>query len=404
MSMLAQVGYGKKNLIQDALGLQSITGAILSARSERLDSIGPFMSGVRQAYDHSVLLFDPQCYMQTMPDMDLGHIDEYPFFLPSLQTDSLLTPRQIMEWVRLTVDYQLELPVTYVLSPTEFVGSLASESLFTSLSLAAETLAHMEERGEDSSRVLVSLCLSHNVLTDRRNLNTLLNKLTGTPAGSAAGVYLVIDVDPDERELSIQEPYMDSHSLAALMRICYGLGHLNERVVHVAFAGYVGLLLQAVGAASTSAGWFTKERRFSQRDYRPRTISRQPNERYSSSKLMTSVLVSPNLTNYVQLLGPEEVITDARPGTPQPIASGQIASWPARTDCSHFWDDMTQRIALLEQQESVPDRLGVVELWLHQARDRWQKIRAQNSALAPEPRHIDTMLAAAQEFRNENSI
>jgi hypothetical protein len=365
-----------------------------------MDAIEPFMSSVRQVENQSILLFDPQCYMQTMPDVDLGHIDEYPFFLPSLQADSLLAPRQIMDWVKLTVDYQLGLPVTHVLSPTMFVTNLSSQPFFTSLSLAAETLAYLQERGEDSSRVLISLCLSHHAVTDTKNLNLLLNRVTGMPAGAAAGFYLVIDVDPDEHE-----PYMGSHSLAALLRICYGLGKLNERVVHVAFTGYLGLLLQAVGAASTSAGWFTKERRFSHKDYMPRTASRQPNERYSSSKLMTSILVSPNLLNYVQLLGPEEILTDTRSATLQPIVSGKIAPWSARTDCSHFWGDMTERLALLEQHDSVADRLSVVESWLHEARTRWGKIRSAGyPVIAGEPKHIDNMLAAAQEFRNENDV
>jgi hypothetical protein len=365
-----------------------------------MESIPQAVKEARAASSEAVILLDPQSYLQTLPRADLGHVEDYPFFLPSLQSDLLLTPRQKIEWVKATVDFQLGLDVTYVLSPTMYLPNLNSEPLFASVDLAAETLDYMRELGQDESRVLISLCLNYHALADTRSLNSLLNRLTGMTASAPVGFYIVVDANPD-----LEDPYVDRSSLAALLQVCYGLGTLNEHMVHVAFTGYLGLLLQAVGATSTSSGWYTKEKRFCQRDCLPREGGQAAVDRYSSSKLMASVLVSPDLLNYVRLLGPDEVLTGDPSVNQQPIVSDQIVvPWHVRMDCAHFWQDMTLNISLLDQLSSVPDRLNLVAQWLSQAKNRWETIRSKSLPFKVQTYGIDTMLGALDDFRVENEI
>ena len=151
----------------------------------------------------------------------------------------------IHRFVNDTLQWQSQLNVSAIVSPTVTISTFGSQWEQISWMLAQQTIA----AHDGSKPLLISLVVEENALRQRKAVDAWLNNLTKL---DVEGFYLVV-----LRGSDIYRQHFDPESLSSLLRICHSLSHVNEYRVVVGYTDMLTLLLHAVGVEATGAGWYT---------------------------------------------------------------------------------------------------------------------------------------------------
>jgi hypothetical protein len=396
--MFAQHGYGKTDKIQTGIQLGHISGVVLSPKDEDPARLVDYIEDLRRQFgDRIEILFDPQFYATTISAARDGHLPDYPYYQPGLTRAQFIAPAKIRRYVRDTISYEVGLDLDGMISPSVLITDFRDPWSQIALSLAQESLeAH--GRLQDPPPLYLSLILDENALRSRDALNEFLDIIT---AWDVDGFYVVVRRnDPNYPAL------FDEGTLTNLMYLTYVLVELNEFKVISGYSDIVGLLLHAVGARATCTGWFNGLRQFSFLRFLPAAAGRLPRPRYTSERLLNSILLIPELQTIHRVGRIGSVLS--RTAFDGPMASGSPAAvpWPLTKACLHHWEVLSRVARDITSAPSIGARLTALEDRIRRGIATYGSLDRLGVEFEPMtgPRHLGIWLQAITNLRAELGI
>lgn len=398
MHIYAQHGWGKSDKIEAGLRARHLSGVILSPRDEQPDRMEALVNDLRDEFGKEIrILFDPQFYATTVVPARDRFLPDYPYYEPGLARGRFIAQADIHRYVENTLAYQTTLGLDRVIAPSVLFADFRDPWSQIALSLAQEAIAVHAGLGS-APPLLLSLVIDESALRNRDALDEFLDLIT---AWDLAGVYLVVRCnDPSYPAL------FDDGPLANLVYLVYALGHVNGFEVVCGYSDLVGLLLHAVGVSATGTGWYNNLRQFSLARFQPPRPQRAARARYTSSALLNSILVVPELeaSDGVGLLG-QVLSNTSHDGV---MASGNPANspWPLNIACLHHWEVLDSVAQLVSSQGSVAQNLAVLEDRIRQAAATYTLLEGAGLVFEPStgPRNLALWRRAIASFRAEAGI
>ncbi len=388
MTILAQHGYAKSDKIEQGISNGSIQGVIMSPRDELPVNLTDFLSSIPNNIER---LVDPQFYAGTILGANVGKLQEYSHYTANL-TPASFSPAAIGQFVRDILDWQNNLNISAVVSPTVIVDALSNRWAQIAMMLAQETV----DQHSSNHPLLISLVIGEEALREVGLVDAWLDELTQL---NVDGFYLVVRRSSEE----YRQQY-DPDVLSSLLRICYSLAEVNEYRVFVGYSDIVTLLLHAVGVTGTGAGWYTNLRQFGLRRFLPATGGRQPRPRYTSRPLLNSIYTTElnviyNAGRIADVLS--DTNYDARfNGNQNP----ENVAWPQRDSALHHWSvlsEVTQTIT----GTTVGGRLNSVRDLIGQALALYAQIgQFLPFPIETGPTHLEQWLNALNRFRSDATV
>ena len=391
MTILVQHGWGKSDKIERGIANGSVRGVIVSPRDEKPDNLASFLSAIQDSYPDSERLADPQLYAGTIWPVRDGNLPKYAHYRPRL-TPVSFSPAGIRDLVTAALDWQYELDVSAVLSPTVMVDDFGSRWAQIAMMCAQETIAQFN----NGKPLLISLLVGEDALRQRVPVDDWLDNLTQLDVD---GFYLIV-----RRASEGYRQHFDPEVLASLLRVCYSLAELNQYRVYVGYTDMVTLMLHAVGVAGTGSGWFAGLRQFSWRRFQPVSGGRQPRPRYSSLALLNSIYITELDGIYSRghvsnvLSGTSFDVRFNRRTNPENVP------WPPDEAALHHWQVLAG-ISRVPTSPGIVDRLDSARDLIAQAHATYARI----GSLVPfttetGPTHLDQWLDALNRFRSDLGV
>ena len=386
MTILAQSGHGRANKLERGIQSGSIAGVIMSPLNETPAKLASFLSGLSAFRPNSERLVDPQNYVGTIPGAKDKKLQKYNHYKSNLVLASF-SPAVVRNIVRETLDWQRNLDVSAILTPTVMVDDLGGRWAQIAMMLAQESITE-SVKGES---LLISHVVSEDALRDMSSVDAWLDELTQL---NVAGFYLIV-----ARSIETYRQSYDPQVLAALLRVCYSLGELNQYRVYVGYTDMVTLLLHAVGVSGIAAGWYTNLRQFTKGRFEPVEGGNPARTRYSSRPLLNSIFMT-ELDGIYSGGYLSQVLSgtsyDARFNA---NTNPENVPWPRDQAALHHWEvlaDISQSI----QGTSIGDRLDSARNIIGHA----QAVYTHARTLVPfanetGPTHLDQWLEGLNRFR-----
>jgi len=365
MAILAQHGYGKSTKINEGLRRGIIEGVILSPQYEKPDNLRDYVMVLRNSYSDEMVMLDPQFYVAALDEpKNEGHLPEYPYYHSSITRRQLRSLRNITRFVQGTLDYQMQLSVSYMITPTLFFQGF-DDVFFQFAMQLTEGSVEYHSTIRDAPPLYISLVLGDDILKSQASTDELLNEVS---LYDATGFYIIIDFS-----VSTSDPTFSSEILANLMYLTYSLSELNEFDVVFGYTSFIGLLLHAVGATATACGWFRTSRQFSLSKFVPRAGGRQARPRYTSIPLLNSILINPELGGIADVGFLDQVLTGTSFDAvfrPNPAS----ATWPRQAMTLHHWQALRDVIEEICRQGDTRARISYMLSLIEAARSLYADI------------------------------
>lgn len=368
MTIFAQHGYGKTTKIEAAARRGAISGAILSPRDEAPDRLSSFVAALSSEFGPTFsIAVDPLFIGTTTQWGNDGRLPEYPYYESGLNLSHFLTTRNIRRHAEETLNYQYGLNVTSVISPTLVIESFDDQWSFVALSLANETIeAHL--RSGSNLPLWIALNINEAALLNIRALNSMLDTIT-TWQG-LAGFYLCVNA------AGSSTPGLQPAALTRLLYLVYVLAVENGFQIVVGYSDLVSFPLHAAGAYATASGWHNTLRGNPARRFgAPRTGGRRPKPKYTSSPLLNSISVVPELAA-IKRLGLLDQVLSGGAGDAVFMGSAPVTDdlWSEEAAILQQWDTMTTLIRSFGTITSVENRLQFVKQCISASRQLYQTL------------------------------
>ena len=391
MTILAQHGWGKTNKVERGLADGSIQGVIMSPRDETPANLATFLSEIRDNEPSAERLADPLFHVGAIGQVRPGMLIRYPHYRSNLVPTSFNTST-IGDFVRRTLDWQYELDVSAVVSPTVIVDNFGTRWEQIAMMMAQETT----NQHNDPRPLLISLVVEEAALRQPTYVDVWLDELTQL---NVDGFYLVV-----LRQSSDYRQQYDQEVLASLLRVCYSLGELNQYRIYLGYTDMVTLLLHAVGVHGTGSGWSSTLKQFTLRRFLPSTWGSQPRPRYSSRPLLNSIFIT-ELDGIYNGGGLTYVLSGTGYDTPFTGATNpENVLWPRDNAALHHWRVLAD-ISQAPSGATIGDRLDSARDLVTQARS----VYALTGAFVPftaatGSTHLDQWLDALNRFRSDMGV
>jgi hypothetical protein len=395
MTLYAQHGYQRGTKIEAGLAEGWLNGVILSPRDETRESLSAYVSQLRKRRGRQPeIMIDPQFYASSIPNPRLGHLDEYPYFRPGLTRTKLASAAEVKRVAADTLGFQSSLPLDYLISPSVFVNDLNDQDSQVALSLAAESIAFHASM-DSPPPLLVSIVIDEESLQDRSRLSDFLDIVS---LYEVEGFYVVVR----RRDPGYQAAF-DSRSLAGLLHLVYSLAETNDFAVVCGFTDLVGLMVDAAGAKATATGWFNSLRQFSLSRFQQSTGGRPARSRYTSSKLLNSILITPELDTVYERGRLDDVLSNTKYDGVFRQTNPANASWPAENSYLHHWGVVSSLGTSILSKKSTLEKVAELERLINAALGTYAILASSGIVfeVATGPRELRTWQEALAVFRAE---
>lgn len=333
MALYAQHGHGKSDKIDQALAEDDLQGVIFGARNEKPEKLRAYITKLQRDHADRTLLLDPQFYVSTMIPPNDRFLPEYPYYEAGRSATDFTRARRLAEYAKSTLDFQVDLGVDSLISPSICFDSFSDRWHQIALNLADASLEHHASL-RDPPPLLLSFVFSEKALSSHEDMLRFLDTVTQDDWGME-GFYLIVS-----RDESVYNQQFDTQRLTQLLYLVHVLGEINGLRVVCGYSDFVGILLRAVGAEAFATGWSQSLRQFHTKSFlRRRPGGAQPRGRYSSGPLLNSILLSEledvddgHLDNVLSGVLLDRLITDAS----SPLASG----WTRPISQQHHWQTL----------------------------------------------------------------
>lgn len=394
MPLLIQHGFGKSDKIDIAIEEQVISGAILAPRNEKPSKLEQTISQFREIDEDCEILIDPQFYISTIVPPNDGLLPEYDYY-KSGKTIIDFTSRRNRNYVRETIDRQIEFGVDGILSPTIMFDSFSDRWYQTAINLADESIGYHSEL-DDPPPLYLSFIIPEQALSSETDIDLFLDTVTQQD-WTMDGFYLTI-----AREERAYSQKFDADKLAKWLYVNYVLGELNGLRVICGYSDFVGIALRSVGADSFATGWWHSLRQFHKHSFKKtKGGGSQPRLRYSSGPLCNSILLSEleeiddigMLDSVLSGVPLDSLITEA--------ASFESSEWNRKSSENHHWQ-------VLDKFENklvgdVEDDVNFVIKRLKKARLLYRELLAEGVSFENNTNgdHIPQWIKALQSFQKQ---
>ncbi len=285
MALSAQHGHGKSDKLPAGLSDESIDGVVFAARNERPDKLVSCVSEIRAKTDDCELLLDPQYYVSTFSPPKERYLPDYDYYQTGLTATNLSSARRLANIATETLNYQRELGLDGLISPTILFDTFSDRWHQIALNMADASL-EAYSRFDDAPPLLLSFVFSEEALGSDEEVDRFLDAIT-QDGWNMDGFYFIVA----RRETAYSQRF-DAQFLSQLMYLTYALTEVNGLEVIHGYTDFVGIPLRAVGARTFATGWSQSLRRFHrQRFIQGRGGGQTPRVRYSSGPLMNSVFL-----------------------------------------------------------------------------------------------------------------
>jgi hypothetical protein len=398
MDIYAQHGYGKTDKIERGMNSGDLSGVILSPRDEDPDRLSDFVVSLRTSFEDNIkILFDPQFYATTIVPVSDGYLPGYRFYESGLTRAQFIAQRDIQSYVEKTLDYQVDLGLDRLISPSVLFYDFRDPWSQIALSLGQESIIFCEQirRAPD---LLISLVVDENALVNIEALNEFLDIIS---LWNVPGYYLLIRL----KDLNYPALF-EQNSITNLIYFVYVLAEINGFEVVCGYSDFVGLLLHAVGAKATAAGWSHTLRQFSLRRFIPSTGGRRALPRYTSAQLLNSILIVPELDAIYDVGLLDRVLSNTKYDDVMRSKNPANATWPSNTACLHHWQVLSGIAKEISSQGSVSQRLTFLEGIIQQGLATYRLLERAGVLFQATTgsRHLQVWLRAIQGFRQEAGI
>jgi len=281
MSLYAQHGHAKSDRLDLALAEGTIDGVILGARNEPIDKIAACVNSFKGKGE---VLFDPQFFISTFAPPNDRYLPDYPYYKGGLSSASFTGAKKLAAICEATIDFQLELGVDKLISPTIFCDGFETKWGQIALNLADTSLDY-HAGIKDAPPLLVNFLIAEQALTSKKNVEAFLDQIT---SWEMSGIYLVI-----AREDGTYSQGFEPQRFAHALYMNYVLGEINGFEVVNGFSDFCGFILRAVGSSSFASGWYQGLRQFNKKSFiKSKGGGQVPRLRYSSAPLLNSIFLS----------------------------------------------------------------------------------------------------------------
>ena len=328
MNLYAQHGWGKGDKLRLGIQQRHISGVILSPHDETPEALAAIAHEAAQSQQAPDVMMDPQVYVSLIQDANVGRLPQYPYYHSGLSIRDFTTPRNVQLFVREAIDFQRQLEVTHIISPTIIQDGFTDRSSQIALSLAQESVDYWDGIAGDRRPLLLSLVFSENSLSSPHQVADFLNTIT---LFEADGFYLVVD-----RNDAIYSQDFQSGRLTEFLKVIFSLARARFHIV-CGYSDFVGLVYAAAGAHTCATGWSQRLRRFNSARFVPTGWGRPPRDRYSSSPLLNSIFMT-ELDACQDAGRLNAVLSNTaydRPFDGRTYPSG--VSWSPQTGALHHW-------------------------------------------------------------------
>lgn len=387
--ILAQDGYGDASKIEQALQEKIIAGFILCPKNRSEARVTELIEKASEIEPGIVQLFDPEYQAAFVKGAtNLGKLPDYDYF--EFPLGYTLRPKQYEEINKKTLDYQKEIGVDRLITPSPIVEDYEGISSYSSKMFAWDA---QESQAEDIPNMLVSVLLSEAILSNTDAIDGLLNELTGYTVN---GFYIVID-----HSTSNSGSWNNPGHLAALMLIVNVLSS-NGFEVYVGYTDAAGLLLLAAGARAVGTGWWKNSRSFDKNVRYFDGTARRPKKAYFSKSLLNFI----SLDSLYPSLEVEPLGSALLNGSKYDASIGSVgdnATWTENYAVLNYWQSLNEIATEMADLTDTSDKLDVIQSKLLEARGAYDAIKTAGLSLGENETggFITTWLGAIELFRKE---
>lgn len=344
MAIYAQHGHAKSDRLDIALENGTLDGVILGARNEPPDKVKACVESLKEKGD---VLFDPQYFVSTFSPPNDRYLPEYSYYKSGLSSSSFTGAKRLASICEETINYQIQLGVDKVISPTIYCDDFEGKWGQIALNLADTSLDYHASL-TDAPPLLVNFLIDEQALTSKKNVEAFLDQIT---SWDMAGVYLVI-----AREDSSYSQLFDPQRLGHYLYMNHVLGEINGFEVVNGFTDFCGFLLRSVGSSAFASGWYQGLRQFNRKSFiKSKQGGSVPRLRYSSGPLMNSIFISE--LDQIREVG---LLDDILSGTQVDGALSEDSdTWNQKTSELAHWETLSFLDASIPK--SLSKRLSLVD-------------------------------------------
>lgn len=394
MALYAQYGYGKANKINKGIENGDISGVILSPKAENPEKLVEFANGIRDSYPGTNVFFDPQFFLGYLNgEINGGKIINYSYFESGLTRARLSNPINVNSFVISTISFQDDLNVSSYISPSIIISDFNSMDCQIAISLAYSTIQNAVDKN-----LYIALYINENAFSNESAMDEFLNIIS---LFDVTGFYVVISRNSGTAKSTL----FDSNILSNIMKFLYIISEINQFEVIVGYSDIISVLFSAVSNANFACGWYSNLKQFSESNYRPSSGGRRPRKRYTSSKLLSPLLLLPEI----------EVLN--RNGFTNNILSGTTydgiicpnmndTNWTDEISCLHNWRSINTVLTDISQIQTISNRLDYVLEKISEANSFYSQIETYLPQLDEKSNnnHLDVWDSAIVSFRGKMGV
>lgn len=372
--LFAQDGHQTSEKIKRGLEENLIDGAIFCPRTHSSENLIQNIKACSKEFSHKNFFLDPNFYVGPLSPGKTGKLDSYPFFHTPLRKTNF-TSKNIQKYVKDTIDYQIKLGLTNLISPGVIIPSFNSDWSQIALQLFAESIDYVKSK-KTKSKLFLCLPIRESALREDEQLSEYLDGLTTLEAD---GFYIFV-----ERATKEFLQWSDPSTLAGLLYLVRALSN-NDYQIIIGYIDIVGLILRAVGADAIANGWWKNLKQFT-RDRFEQSGERPPRPIYTSGHLLGSIFIETELQPITEVGLAEEILSktafDSKL-TKNPASQ----SWSNKDSILHHWAVLKNLETKIEEADNSID---LIKQWIDQAQALYVKIKSHgiNLEAKSEPSHL----------------
>lgn len=390
MKLYAQHGFGKGSKIDRAIDEDILDGVIFGPINEKPDSLRVCLERLSEHESQPDLIVDPQLYVSMLSDPKEGNLPLYDRYYETGLKLRDFTPRRTQELVRGCIDFQRELPVSHIVSPTILLDSFTNRPAQIAHFMAQAALEYVDSIRE-SRPLLLAFTFDETSLSQSEAVTEFLDTVS---LYKSRGFYLVVS------RTGGYSQFFPPERMANWLMMLYSLGARNHFEVVCGYADFVALPAAALGVSAAASGWFQSLRKFDVKRFMPSGGGRQPRERYSSLPLLNSIYLQ-ELYNCWELGLMEPILTRTQfdkmfdKDTP-PLDE----NWGVETSTLHHWATL-KKVFDIPNAKRTSERVVQVEEAITRASRLYRNLQQEGVQFDPitGPGHLRDWAAAIELFR-----
>lgn len=394
MAIYAQQGYGKSDKISRGIEDGNISGIVLSPKDENPTKMQEYINYIMGKYKDVEIIFDPQFYVSTISPAKEGNLLKYDYFKPNLNRANFMKHSDILEYIVKTIDYQYNLNLDKIVSPTIIVDDFNDPWSQIALTMAQEAEAYNLTK-PGSKPLLVSICFNETALKNSQAVNQYLDMLSLL---DVAGFY--ISVRREEKNSALE---IEPNILSKLMYFNYILSYINEYEVILGYTDFVGIPLYCTGIKSISTGWFNGSKQFTLSKFQPSTGGRRPLARYTSKELLNCILQIPELQTTFDLGMIKSVISNSQYDSVLKVNPGGVP-WPPDVQCLQHWEVLSEITKKIDTINSIAGKLDYTLDLIDKAKVLYSKLDNKRMVWQTSHHHLEQWERGIKSFRNEIGV